>query len=84
MLKNLISKLNKKGFKLSKKKINFLTFTIALVLTILYITEPQRKLFKAKDICGRWWMNQLSEEIAYKKLGLKPEGDLIEYCVHFR
>ncbi len=69
-----------------KLKIKFKLFLLSTIvfLIIFYLLEPQRKLFNAKDICGKWWMGQLEKEIAYKKLKLKEEGDLLEYCVHFR
>ena len=61
-------------------------FTTALLLFLLssYIREPQTKLFNAKDICGKWWMGQLKTEDAYKKLNLKSNGEILDYCVHFR
>ena len=73
---------SQKGKWLINKKLFFLSPLLFLIL--FYLLEPQRKLFNAKDICGKWWMGQLETKIAYKKLVLREEGDLLEYCVHFR
>tara|TARA_B100000965_G_scaffold386946_1_gene389731 strand:+ start:1363 stop:1647 length:285 start_codon:yes stop_codon:yes gene_type:complete len=68
---------------LLKYKKNFILYGLFLLI-IFVLLEPQRKLFNAKDICGKWWMGQIDKKIAYKKLYLIEEGDLLEYCVHFR
>ena len=60
------------------------TFIFLTFLFASYIRDPQMKMFNAKDICGKWWMGQLKTEDAYKKLNLKSNGEILDYCVHFR
>lgn len=77
-------RLNLNNYKWWRNHRRIITLSLLAFLLANFVREPQRKLFNSKHICGQWWMGQLDKDIAYKKLSLKPEGDLIEYCVHFR
>ena len=81
---DFFKKFNLNKYEFWKNHRRLITSLLILFLFANYIRTPQSKLFKAKDICGKWWMGQLKKELAYKKLSLKNNGDLLEYCVHFR
>ena len=81
---NLKSTFNLNKYKWWRNHRRIFVFALLIFLFASYLREPQKRLFNAKNICGKWWMGQIEKKEAYRKLNLKSEGDLLEYCVHFR
>ena len=84
MHNKFIEKFNLNKYKLWRNHRRIVTFALLIFLFSSYIRYPHIRLFNAKDICGKWWMGQITKETAYKKLRLEAKGDLLEYCIHFR